>query len=77
MKQHHLSDTTCILALSGLKYVSKDDTRFPGTEFYYLNCAYKGHVTRIVYTTKDARDAMFDRLAVALDEQAKPPKEDA
>lgn len=73
MKQHHLSDATCILALAGLKYVSKDDCRFPGNATFYLDCAYKGQVKRIVYATKDERDAMFDRLAAALDATLEPP----
>jgi hypothetical protein len=70
MKRHYVSDGVCVVALQGLRYVTKSDTKWQERSDYYLECCYKGDTKQFKYVSSDARDAMFDAISAELDKKA-------
>ncbi len=69
MKQHYLTDNHCIVGITGLRYVKKIDSVYPGSSNrYYLEFAYKGQVQTVTYSNEVERDQMFERICEQLKE---------
>jgi len=70
-KRQYVSDSVCMVALQGLRYVSKEDTNWSNKTDYNLEVSYKGLTKRFQYgTEKKLRDDMFDSISSALDKRA-------
>jgi len=69
MKRPYVSDGVCIIALQGLRYVAKSDTKWMERIDYFLECSYKGDTKQFKYASRVERDAMFDTISAELDKK--------
>lgn len=68
MRKQFVSDSVCIVALQGLRYVTKDDTHWSNKTDYNIEVSYKGLTKRFAYGTEQKmRDDMFDAISKELD----------
>ncbi len=65
--EKYIGDDTVTLMLAGLRFLVKEDySPLSGKEKFRLRWNYKGTEGSIYYETKEARDAMYDRVLRAL-----------
>lgn len=70
--QQYVADGLVIICLSGLRWVSKEDSQFAGrSNSFYLEWNFKGSEHKQEYPDKESRDKMYDKLVEALTKEKK------
>lgn len=66
MKPSYLSDDVCVVALAGLRCVTKRDDTWAQKTTYSLELDYKGLAKAFKYETAEPRDSMYARICSEL-----------
>lgn len=68
-KPIYVSDGVATICIQGLRMVTKSDSRYAsrgGRDAYYLELEYKGLSKKIEYASQEARDKIYDDIALLL-----------
>lgn len=65
-KALYVSDTECIIALPGIRTVTKSDTTYSDRTNFYLEVEYRGSKKQVHYKDGETRDDMYNKIRLAL-----------